>query len=233
MKVFKRHGRAIWSSQFTDGATRWTFSTTRPRRLIVTIHRWSDKMDIFNDRVTPSDRHNSQIGATRWTFSTTGVTPSDRHNSQMERQDGHFQRHGHAVWSSQFTDRSARWRFQTTPYLGTYVDARACGFCPNWPHAEETKSSSTADRTKIACYRNGRLQVEERRANPAVDSRKKRNSLRDTNDDPRYRHRDQERDWNKGLTRCRRRDQERDWKKGWLTLKKSWQRDWSKGWLTL
>ena len=25
---------------------------------------------------------------------------------------------------------------------------------------------------KIACYRNGRLQVEERRANPAVDSRK-------------------------------------------------------------
>ena len=51
---------------------------------------------------------------------------------------------------------------------------------------------------KIACYRNGRLQVEERRANPAVDSRKKCNSLRDTNDDPRYRHRDQERDWNKG-----------------------------------
>ena len=35
---------------------------------------------------------------------------------------------------------------------------------------------------KIAYYKNGRLQVEERRANPAVDSRR-RNSLRDTNDD--------------------------------------------------
>ena len=35
---------------------------------------------------------------------------------------------------------------------------------------------------KIAYYKNGRLQVEERRADPAVDSRR-RNSLRDTNDD--------------------------------------------------
>ena len=51
---------------------------------------------------------------------------------------------------------------------------------------------------QIACYRNGRLQVEERRANPAVDSRKKCNSLRDTIDDSRYRRRDQERDRNKG-----------------------------------
>ena len=47
----------------------------QPRRLIVTIHRWSDKMDIF----------------------THTATPSDLHNSQMERQDGGFKRHGQGL----------------------------------------------------------------------------------------------------------------------------------------
>ena len=47
----------------------------QPRRLIVTIHRWSDKMDIF----------------------THTATPSDLHNSQMERQDGGFKRQGQGL----------------------------------------------------------------------------------------------------------------------------------------
>ena len=101
---------------------------------------------------------------------------SDRHYSRMDQQDGDF---------NDTISRDLR-RHEGVWVLSELTTRRR----------NEIQHYRRQD--KIACYRNGRLQVEERRANPAVDSRKKRNSLTDTNGDPRYRRRDQERDWNMG-----------------------------------
>ena len=89
----------------------------QPSPMIVTFHRWSDKMEILNDT---SSRDLLRLEGIKV---SSELTTRQRDEVQQYRQQG-----------------------------------------------------------KIAYYKNGRLQVEERRANPAVDSRR-RNSLRDTNDD--------------------------------------------------
>ena len=95
----------------------------QPRPMIVTFHRWSDKMEILNDT------------SSRDLLRREGIRVSSELTTRQRDEVQRYRRQG-----------------------------------------------------KIAYYRNGRLQVEEKRANRALDSRR-RNSLRDTNDDQ------EEREW--------------------------------------
>ena len=89
----------------------------QPRPLIVTFHRWSDKMEILNDT------------SSRDLLRREGIRVSSELTTRQRDEVQRYRRQG-----------------------------------------------------KIAYYKNGRLQVEERRANPPLDSRR-RHCLRDTNDD--------------------------------------------------
>ena len=89
----------------------------QPRPLIVTFHRWSDKMEILSDT------------SSRDLLRREGIRVSSELTTRQRDEVQRYRRQG-----------------------------------------------------KIAYSKNGRLQVAERRADPAVDSRR-RNSLRDTNDD--------------------------------------------------
>ena len=99
----------------------------------------------------------------------------DRHNSQMDQQDGDFKRH-HLQRPTSTRGRVGFVRTDHTPKKRS-------------PALPPTGQDRLLQERQTA---SGRQACKPRRG-----QQKKRNSLRHTNDDPRYR-RDQERDWNKG-----------------------------------
>ena len=101
---------------------------------------------------------------------------SDRHNSQMDQQEVDFKRH-HLQGPTSTRGRVGFVRTDHTPKK-------------RGPALPATGQDRLLQERQTA---GGREACKPRRG-----QQKKRNSLTDTNDDPRYRRRDQERDWNKG-----------------------------------